>query len=174
MAKPHRQMRMGAFQLALSLVLVLTCSARAQEPAAPNYEFKNGRWFNGQSFEKGTWYAVDGRLSKDKPKGNVDEVDLQGGYVVPPFAEAHNHNVDAGASDMIRRYIREGIFYVKNPNSLPNDRTALIAANLINTPQSIDVVFAHGGLTVTNGHPIQIAKRNIDNGWWKASDAMKA
>ena len=41
--------------------------------------FVNGKWFTGQEFESATFYAVDGILTKRKPSGPVETVDLQGG-----------------------------------------------------------------------------------------------
>ena len=41
--------------------------------------FVNGKWFTGQDFESVTFYAVDGILTKRKPSGPVETVDLQGG-----------------------------------------------------------------------------------------------
>lgn len=40
----------------------------------------------------------------------------------------------------------------------------------INIPESIDVIFANGSLTVTGGHPTQIAKRNIGFKTWTDED----
>ncbi len=50
--------------------------------------------------------------------GLVDQtIDLRGRYIVPPFAEAHNHNVEPrpDIANVIRRYLTDGIFYVKVP-----------------------------------------------------------
>jgi imidazolonepropionase-like amidohydrolase len=97
----------------------------------------------------------------------VDSViDLRGGYVVPAFAEAHNHNAVASDTGVAGRYLRAGIFYVKNPNSLVRDRVA--AKGTFGTPRSIDVTFANGGLTGPGGHPIELVSRNVARGVWKA------
>jgi hypothetical protein len=55
------------------------------------YKFINGQWFNGKSFQLQTFYSVDGILTKKKPHGDFETIDLAKGFVVPPFAEAHNH-----------------------------------------------------------------------------------
>lgn len=153
--------------LRVSLILTaLAFVARDPTAFAQAYAFEDGRWFDGESFVEKTMYTANGVLVAEPPEGTIDRIDLNDGYVVPPFGEAHNHNVDAGADAMIRRYLADGIFYVKNPNSLPNDKRSLVADSRINTQASIDVIFANGGLTSTKGHPIQIANRNIDNGYW--------
>ncbi len=97
-------------------------------------------------------------------------VDLEGGYVVPPFGEAHNHNVEPlnNLPKVIATYLEHGIFYVKNPNNLPRDRETV--APLVNLPDSIDITFANGGWTSTGGHPMEIAKRLLDRELWAERD----
>ncbi len=121
------------------------------------YEFVNGRWSDGMTFQGRVMYAVNGVLTRRRPVRLDETVDLQSGFVVPPFGEAHNHKVE-GPRDVdarVRRYLRDGIFYVKITNSI-RDFTVQIAHRL-KTPASIDVVFANAGLTATGGHPIALA-----------------
>lgn len=116
----------------------------------------NGRWFDGEAFAPRVMYAVGGVLTRQPPARIDETIDLARGFVVPPFGEAHNHNVE-GAWDVdarVRRYLRDGVFYVKITNSI-REFTAQIADRL-NTPRSIDVVFANAGLTATGGHPIAL------------------
>jgi hypothetical protein len=140
--------------------------------APPSYEFVGGRWFDGQKFVPGHFYTVGGLLTSKKP-ARVDRViDLTGKYVVPPFGDAHSHNVDGFSAEtsarIIRRYLEEGIFYVKNPTSLP--RMTANLAGKINTRTSIDVVFSNGGLTATGGHPQGLFKRNLGLGIFKPEE----
>jgi imidazolonepropionase-like amidohydrolase len=125
---------------------------------APNYEFSNGNWFDGQKFVTGTFYSVHGELSRKKP-AQIDRVfDLTGKYVVPPFGEAHNHNLDWSSDEQFARvkrmYLEAGVFYVKNPNSLLRSKQA--TSERINIPSSVDGVLSLGGLTGSGGHPIEI------------------
>ncbi len=142
----------------------------AGEPISNNYEFMNGKWFDGQGFRDNTFYSVGGTLTGKKPR-QFRSVDLSGKYVVPPFGEAHNHNVETlnRVDALISRYLQHGIFYVKNPNNLARDRPIL--APKINHPHSIDVLFSNGGLTGSGGHPAEIPERVIKRGLWKQSDA---
>ena len=135
-----------------------------------NIAFTNGLWFDGKSFQRKTGYDIDGKLSFRRPAHVDSMVDLGGGYVVPPFGEAHNHNVEPlnKIDVLIQRYLRHGIFYVKNPDNLPGGRAQVLAK--INRPDSIDVSFANGGFTGPGGHPADIVKRNIDRGLWTESD----
>ncbi|WP_447599682.1 amidohydrolase family protein [Nitrospira sp. Nam80] len=95
--------------------------APASGPSAPqNYAFTNGRWFDGSGFQEATWYSVQGRLTRTPPIGPVEVVDLAGAFVVPPFGEAHNHNIEGewNLKAVVARYVRDGVFYVKNPNDV--------------------------------------------------------
>ena len=131
----------------------------AQTPTAGhNYEFANGNWFDGQKFLPRTFYSVDGVLRSKRP-ARIDRVfDLSGKYVVPPFGEAHNHNLDWSSDQQFARinkmYLDAGIFYVKNPNSLLRSKQP--TARHINLPTSVDGVLSNGGLTGSGGHPIEI------------------
>lgn len=124
--------------------------------------FTSGLWFDGHSFQ--------GVLTFGKP-GSIDTVvDLSGGYVVPPFGEAHNHNVEPlNKIDLLtQRYLAPGIFYVKDPDNLPAGWDQVLSK--INRPESIDVMFSNGGFTGPGGHPSEIVKRNIDRGLWTEAD----
>ncbi|HEX8153853.1 MAG TPA: hypothetical protein VF698_12040, partial [Thermoanaerobaculia bacterium] len=111
-----------------------------------NLAFVNGRWFDGQRFVARTMYVEGETFARRAPRRIDRTVDLGGRYVVPPYGEAHNHNVADSDSvgKLIAKYLADGIFYVKNPNSLPRVTTTL--AGKVNTPTSIDVTFAMGGL----------------------------
>jgi Amidohydrolase family len=138
------------------------------------YEFRGGRWFDGQKFVNRKFYSSGGRLTLRKPARVDSVIELADKYVVPPFGEAHNHNVaySERIDALIQQYLKDGIFYVKNPNSLPRVTTPL--RGKINIPTSIDVIFANGGLIPTDGHPIGLVKRNLDNGGMKAEDTEGA
>jgi hypothetical protein len=123
-----------------------------------NYEFANGNWFDSQKFVRGTFYSVGGVLRTKRP-AHIDRVfDLSGKYVVPPFGEAHNHNLDWSSDERFARvnrmYLEAGIFYVKNPNSLLRSKQPTAAR--INLPTSVDAILSNGGLTGSGGHPIEI------------------
>jgi len=141
------------------VALFATLSAHAQVPtAAHNYEFANGNWFDGQKFVQRSFYSVGGVLRSRRP-AHVDRVfDFSGKYVVPPFGEAHNHNLDWSSDERFNRvnkmYLDAGIFYVKNPNSLLRSRQPTLAH--INLPNSVDGILSNGGLTGSGGHPIEI------------------
>src|SRR5262245_34690395 len=83
----------------------------------------NGRWFDGKSFPPRTAYSVNGTLSFTEPARIDRVVDLSSTWVVPPFAEAHNHNIDGAVEERslgaIRKYVADGVFYVKIQGNYP-------------------------------------------------------
>jgi hypothetical protein len=161
---------LGALLFSSACAIGLSSSGSGSFPAVrlpgrpPVYELRNGYWFDGRGFVADTRYAVYGAITERRPEPVDSVIDLQGGYVVPAFGEAHNHNAVVSDTGVAGRYLRAGIFYVKNPNSLTRDRVA--ARGRFNTPRSIDVVFANGGLTGPGGHPVDLARRNIARGAW--------
>jgi cytosine/adenosine deaminase-related metal-dependent hydrolase len=124
------------------------------------YKFVNGQWYDGKHFIRRTFYSVDGILTKRKPQGIPETVDLEDGFVVPPFAEAHNHNLGSAiylnrefTQQTIQRYLAAGVFYVKIPAN-PADNAAMLRREFVNRQDSVDVTFANGVLTSRDGHPI--------------------
>lgn len=161
----------------LILPFLWVCGQSVNDVSARrNYEFVNGRWFDGQKFIAKKFYTVGARLTSKKPSRIDSVIDLTGKYVVPPFGEAHNHNVEWNNAETFARttrmYLEAGVFYVKNPNNLPRARAPLHGK--INIPTSIDVVFANGGLTAFGGHPLGVVRRNLERGGMTTEDAEGA
>lgn len=155
------------------IVFLFACSLMpnsfVQNASAHNatYKFVNGLWFNGQSFEAKTVYSVNG-IFKMKHDGEVTAtIDLENAYVIPPFAEAHNHHFMNGFlyEQQIKDYLAKGIFYAKNPNSIPYLTDAI--KDKVNTASSVDVSYSNGGITATDGHPVQIFDSMADRGMIK-------
>ena len=153
-------------------------SPTGQSKTPQRLAFTGGHWFDGQSFRDHTaagrtLYSVGGMFTTKKPSQIDSVIDLKNWFIVPPFGEAHNHNLDFSDEEQWARikamYLRDGIFYIKNPTNLP--RAAAPLAGRINIPTSVDAVFAHGGLTATDGHPLGLVKRNIDRGGMLPADA---
>ena len=121
--------------------------------AAQTTHYQNGYIFDGERFAARDFAVVDGLLTFTLSSPADSTVDLAGGYVVPPFCETHNHGIDAdfGLDYKVNAHLEKGIFYYKNPNSIPL-LTDKIKGKL-NHPESLDVAFANGGWTVPGGHP---------------------
>lgn len=126
----------------------------------------NGLWFDGERFRRREFYSAGGVLTSKKPATVDRTIDLGGRYVVPPFGDAHHHGIDSidNLDAKIAAFLDAGVFYVKNPNVIPDLLTPEVRAKL-NNPKSIDVAFANGGLTRSGGHPVQLhellAKRGV-------------
>ncbi|HEY7567446.1 MAG TPA: hypothetical protein VH762_07730 [Gemmatimonadaceae bacterium] len=121
--------------------------------AGPTYAFVNGNWFAGGAFNQRTFYAVNGVLQSTRPPRIDSTIDLGGGFVIPPFGDAHTHNLDGARNidQVINAYLREGTFYVQ---VLTNHRSgADQVRGRFNKPCTLDVLYANGGITGTQSHP---------------------
>ena len=118
-------------------------------------ELRDGQWYTGAGFVRGTRFVVAGVIRQQR-SAHVDTVfDLAGGYVVPAFAEGHNHHVEPDAMPAyVARYLRDGVFYVQDLMAIPQMRARFAA--YVNLPTSIDLVSANQGLTGPGGHPIEV------------------
>lgn len=63
----------------------------------------NGQVFNGKSFERKDIYSSNGVLSFKMPSKLDTIIDVTDKYIIPPFGEAHNHNL--GDSQKLKREI---------------------------------------------------------------------
>ncbi|WP_412068697.1 amidohydrolase family protein [Rubrivirga sp. IMCC43871] len=161
---------------ALSIVWVLAlsaCSVPMQEHVQ-SYAYVNGNWFDGERFVPRVAYVSDGVFVAEAPAQITSVVDLNGGYVIPPFAEAHNHNLDTdyGLEERIRQYLNDGVFYAKMQSSIK--RRIEPNRHLFNHPRTIDVAFAHAPLTATGGHPIALRERFFEMGRFDGLFGSKA
>lgn len=127
----------------------------------PNTALLNGQWFNGKTFEPRAVYSVNGRFTFKKPARIDRTIELAGTWIVPPFGEAHNHNlngIEERDRKAIQKYLADGVFYVKLPsNFFVSDEMKQRLG--LNRPESIDTVMAQGAsLTATGGHPYWLAE----------------
>ena len=141
---------MAARRLLAALALGLAACGALAGPVA----WRGGLWFEGDRFVPGTRWSDGGVFLARAPERIERAVELGGRHVVPAYGEAHHHGIDSddGIDDKITVFLEAGIFYVKNPNVIPELVTPAVRAKL-NRPGSIDVAFANGGLTSPGGHP---------------------
>src|SRR5688572_18413269 len=137
-----------------------------QQPGTETLELSNARWFDGTRFVERTVYIVNGRFEQARPRRIDRVIDLGGGYALPPFGEAHNHNFSGpwDVETLIKRYLHAGVFYVQNPANVPEYRDAIASA--LNTPSSVDVTFANGAITGPRGHPIALYEDILRPGYY--------
>ena len=123
------------------------------ERAAPLVELRGGQWFTGRTFRRGSRWMQGGRFVAKPARAADSVVQLDGRWLVPPYADAHTHSPDGtfgfdGIRDM---YLKLGVFYVQ---VLTNHRSGRLAlAGKVNVPTSVDAVFADGAVTSSGGHP---------------------
>jgi imidazolonepropionase-like amidohydrolase len=94
----------------------------------------------------------------------METVDLRGGFVVPAFADGHNHSPsskqDLAAAN--RAYLDAGVFYVLNAGGNAEPANSIRAQ--LGTPATVDVIFAHGLFTCPGGHPKPYLEYLVDRG----------
>lgn len=134
-------------------------------PDAEAVSYINGRWLSEVGgdlvFVEGARH-MDNGVFVGQPPENAKVVDLQGRFVVPPYGEAHNHSVDGpGTRTTAERYMSQGIFYYKNPNSIYSLTEPGLP--LWSKAATLDVTFSYGGLSKDEGHPETLYR--MLNGW---------
>lgn len=138
--------------LYLFILVVFSQSVFAQ-PTTKTYEYRNASWYNGQGFTSGTWYVINGLLSKKAPAKIDSVIDLQERWVIPPMADVYSASVadNPAAASTLKLYMDEGVYYLQVLSNTQEGRTAVLP--LVNTPKTPDVLFANGGITCTLGYP---------------------
>ncbi len=146
--------------------LLAACAIGPGEQRAERTAYVNGQIFDGERFAPGAIVVEGGRIIDAAASTTAQRVDLGGGYVIPPFCEAHNHNLgdENQNTETIAQYLYEGIFYVGILSNLPALTDPV--RHTYNTPASVDVTFANGPLTATGGHPIRIRELFLDRGFY--------
>lgn len=154
---------MRSFLSVISLIS-LACLAPAQSQAQTvepfkassqlALELKSARYFDGQAFQKATLYVVDGKFTRKKPKKVHRSMDLKSQFLVPPLAEAHNHNLQNawGVEHYGQRYLQDGVFYSAQLCADPAGTEAARAR--LNREDSVDTLFASACITSSDGHPL--------------------
>ncbi len=118
-------------------------------------EYRNGRWFDGEKFVAKTMWVVGETFAESRPARIGAVIDLHDGFVVPPYAEGHNHWLEPKLVDAyVQTHLRDGIFYVKDHGTAPQFHDQMRPA--LGGPASVDYISAHQGFTGPNGHPIEI------------------
>lgn len=154
--------------LAWTGVLTVASAAEAQV-----YEFTGGNWFDGETFVARTVYSADGVLRFTKPARVDETTDLAGGYVVPPFGEAHNHDLASGhqVEEQSTRYLWDGVYYVKLQSAFSTSAPAI--RNKLDGPTTVDAAFAFAPVTGPGGHPIRLRETFFDRGYYEGEFESK-
>jgi imidazolonepropionase-like amidohydrolase len=156
------RLRIPFFRLLACWALSLSGPALA-DPDAPaltagpsiSMELKNAQWFDGKGFVKrGTLYVRDGKFSNQKIKKPQRNLDLAGQFLIPPLAEAHNHNLQNGwgYTRYANSYLHSGVFYAAMHCGEPQG--VALARGLANQPAAPDVLFVSACVTSSDGQPL--------------------
>lgn len=139
------------------------CRTATRIDDQPIVSVENARWLERDRFEPKHAWIVNGRFAFRKPARVETVLDLTGTYLIPPFADAHNHGIGTGddARDraMITRYLRDGVLYMQSMGNAPltrsdRDRLGMDGSN------GIDAMLAQGSITGRGGHPMGLL-RNV-------------
>lgn len=122
-----------------------------------------GLWFDGKDFVARTFYTQDGKLTSDRPDAVDVEIDLEGGYVVPPFGEAHTHRPYSrySAEADLAAFRRDGVLYVQCQGAL---RASLGDALDGWRDQGVELASAWAPLTGSLGHVVELYHGLVDRG----------
>ncbi|MBA2304082.1 MAG: amidohydrolase family protein [Acidobacteria bacterium] len=149
---------MWALKRALGVVVGLSlaaCHAPTAGGADPATEYRNGQWFDGQRFVAKTMWAGGDTFVESRPRRVGTVVDLKNGFVVPPYADGHNHWLEPTLVDAyVQTHLRDGIFYVKDHGTAPLIHDQM--RPVLGGAASVDFISAHQGFTGPDGHPIEI------------------
>lgn len=150
--------------LALTIIVPISCSQRTCGIA-----YRGAKVYDGKVFREDTFYVIDGLISFDEPTYIDSTIHLAGKFIVPPYGEAHNHNMDDYRTlQKSMTYLKQGIFYVKVPNILPRSRQS--ADSILKTKETVDVCYSNGGITGGGGHPMGVVKRLESLGIYSSQD----
>jgi len=188
-----RKKRISPELLALLILPVLLLAglggpeAVGQTSSSPDrtVAYVNGHVWNGDRFDDRPIYVQGGQFVEVPVKADTT-IDLDGGYVIPPFGDAHTHNLGKGGISIQMAdslYLPRGIFYAADLTNPYSETTT--ERDYLDPPMSIrehsrrettlDVVYALGGLTASDSHPAPIMENihgdDLDSTWSLAGDA---
>jgi imidazolonepropionase-like amidohydrolase len=143
------------------MIAVLVIGANCSPSPAASYEIRGGLWLTNDGFEPGTRWVVAGMLTS-VPAPDADSIiDLRGAYVIPPLAEAHQHDIEFPAefNSVSNAYLRAGVFYVAVQSDVPE--LAVQLRERVNTPTTVDALWGHGAITGARGHPEYLYEQSL-------------
>ncbi len=122
---------------------------KLREQVEPTTIYDNAVVWNGNGFEARRLAVRHGRFVDADAVRGATRIDLDRGFVVPAFGNAHAHVTSPTAAGSWN-YLKEGVFYVWNPNTVVMNQAA---QDFFARKDTVDVVAAQGGITEPGGHP---------------------
>lgn len=139
--------------LALLFLLGGFAPTTAETHASNTIAYVNARWWNGHGFVPGARYVQGGVFVSQSAGISRRTIDLHGAFVVPPYADAHNH-MPGTTQSVSERAMSAGVFYLMNPTILASSAPAVWQR--LNRPGTVDAVLSMGAITAPDGHPVRI------------------
>lgn len=153
----------GTLLGSLGYAAVLSSSALAEDRV-----YSGAQVWTGFGFEQRDFAERDGLfIPLADAADDAVRVDLDGRFVVPPYANAHHHITNA-TEDSSWQFLNAGVFYVWNPNTIvtgdPETNDAFFGR-----ADTYDVHESMGGITEPLGHPerlyVEILTQWVYQGW---------
>ena len=146
-------------------------AALAPPDSGRTVAYVGGHVWDGEQFTERPLLVRDGLFIG--PQVNPDTtINVRGGYVVPPFGDAHTHMLGNGGISIPfaeELFLQNGIFYALDATNPYSEIGAERDFDLFEKPMSIrdwfkkpavvDVVYAIGGITSTGSHPASAMER---------------
>lgn len=145
-------MKVPVFLVAVVAVCYSSLAAGGERTVA----YRGGHWWNGKAFVERTVYVVGNTIGEHGSDRVDREIDLSGGYVIPPLGDAHTHHFDSPhmLPAQRRAYLEAGVFYAMTMTA-PSKYAEAIRDDL-SGPTNVDVVTSLGGITGPGSHPAEI------------------
>ncbi len=125
------------------------------DPPSDVTEYRGGRLFTGEGFVAAS-LCVSGSTIVACGERSGSRVNLEGGFLIPPFADAHTHHFDGPRTLSWHRaaFLEAGVFYAMTVTA-PTSQVLQIRERL-SGPKDVDVVTSLGGITGPDSHPAEI------------------
>lgn len=140
-----------------NLLFGLAAAVGTAMPVAADTLYKNGFWFKDGTFQQQDVYVKEGRFSNPQAAtANSKVVDVAGLYLLPPFAEGHNHQLQNAwlVNRFSAKYVADGILYGL---MLGGDAfSAQQARQQLAADGRLDVLISGTTVTSSDGHPLQM------------------
>lgn len=142
------------FVLIILCIVVAGCQTISLTCSDITTSLSGGMIWTGNGFKQRDLEFNDGVFiqpgSCGAPQVNLD---LTGHWLTPPFGDSHSHRLESAFMfpQFNQQFIREGIFYVLNPNA--DERLMKSILEKARQPATVEVATTYGGITSTFGHP---------------------
>ncbi|WP_444945836.1 hypothetical protein ACJJIP_19810 [Microbulbifer sp. VTAC004] len=171
--KKYPKQNAGSQFYFLKLAYIFSLLLYQQVANADTFAIEGGKWFDGMGFKPAIWFVDEnGLLTKTRPQEVDYIIDARGKFVVPPYAEGHNHNLQNpwGIKNFGALQVKSGVFYSAQMCSFGKGLETQFSGE-----DTMDVLFASDCITASDGHPLRMilnGKKNVTNDELKSAQEM--